>query len=94
MGFTEKFEDSFEYEVAIYFTGGFKMVLMVIKTFGWRARVRDDEGSIYIRLPDEVKSNKFWHLKKTVYGRKGYILGVFLIFSKKISFSDFGLILF
>ena len=40
-GFTEKFSNKYEYEATTCSTEGFKIFLMVIKTFGWNMKTLD-----------------------------------------------------
>ena len=78
--FTETFKDSFKCEALTCSAGGFKVVLAVIKTFEWRLRTLDIKAAypqrkemirgVYARPPDEVKRNKVWRWKKTVYSLK------------------------
>ena len=66
------FEDSSRY---LHVLPSLKMVIAVIKTFGWRVRTLDIKTAylqgkeIYVRPLDEAKSNKALCLKK-VYGLK------------------------
>ena len=82
-GFTEEFGNKYECEAPTCFTERLKMVLMVIKTFGWNVNTLDIKTvylqgkeitrEIYVRPPEEAKCKRLWRLRKTVYGLKALV---------------------
>ena len=79
-GFTEKFDNKYECEATTCSAEGLKLVLTVIKNFGWKVKTLDIKTvylkgkemsrEVYLEPPEEAKCTKIWRLKKTVYGLK------------------------
>ena len=79
-GFIERFDEKYECEAPTCSAEGLKLVLAVIKTFGWRVRILDVKTpylqgkvycmEVYLQPTVEARSQCIWQLKKTVYGIK------------------------